>query len=128
MFRRKLKNFSKIKIDKNSNFLYNCTFSNNSGGRLFAVTASAKTFKTEILVDDEKEFRLFLKERGFGNIEVFSSEKDEYLYLYFDNAAQYMKYKLRGIEQSFMATRSHTYYYDLDQPFDELDDIFGEDE
>lgn len=85
----------------------------------------ASIIKTDIYARDELEFRAYLKERGFSNVELFPSKRHNFLNIYFENPAEYMKYTLRGIEQEFMASRSHVYFYDLEDDFD-VGDIFGD--
>jgi len=88
--------------------------------------ANASIIKTEILASDELEYRAFLKDNGFTSAELFASSKHPYLNIYFENPADYMIYALRGLEQRFMSSRSHVYYYDLEDYIDDLEDIFGD--
>jgi len=88
----------------------------------------ASIIRTKIRASDEAEYKAFLKERGFDNVELFPSKKHSNLNIYFEKPAEMMTYTLRGLEQSFMASRSHVYYYDLEDPFDELGDIFGDED
>lgn len=89
---------------------------------------AARIIRTEILNRDEEEFRQYLKDNGFSKVEIFQSKVHSNLNIYFDNPAEVMTYTLRGIEQKFMAKRSHVYYYDLEEPFDDLGDIFGDED
>ncbi len=90
--------------------------------------AQASIIKTEILASDELEYKAYLKENGFERVEIFASTKHPYLNIYFENPAEYMVYALRGVEQRFMSSRSHVYYYDLEDTFDDLEDIFGDED
>lgn len=85
----------------------------------------ASIIRTDIYARDELEFKAYLAERGFVNVELFPSKKHNFLNIFFENPAEYMKYKLRGIEQEFMASRSHVYFYDFEDDFD-VEDIFGD--
>ena len=85
----------------------------------------ASIIRTEIYARDEIEFKTFLAERGFINVELFPSKTHSFLNIFFENPAEYMKYKLRGIEQEFMSSRSHVYFYDLEDDFD-VGEVFGD--
>ena len=85
----------------------------------------ASIMKTEIYAKDELAFKAYLAERGFTDLELFPSKTHNYLNIYFENPAEYMKYKLRGIEQEFMASRSHIYYHDFEDDFD-IEEFFGD--
>ena len=86
----------------------------------------AITIRTDIRVSDETEYKEFLKEKGFDKVEIFPTKANTCLSAYFENPAEFMRYKLRGIEQEFMGLRSNVYFYDLDEPFDDLHDIFDD--
>lgn len=85
----------------------------------------ASIIKTEILASDELEYRAFLKEHGYTSIELFPSKKHQHLNIYFEKPAEHMTYVLRGLEQKFMSSRSHVYYYDLEDDFD-VGEVFGD--
>ena len=88
----------------------------------------ARIITTKIRASDEAEYRAYLKELGFEKVDLFPSKAHSNLNIYFENPAEVMTYTLRGVEQAFMASRSHIYFYDLDEPFDELGDIFGDED
>lgn len=82
--------------------------------------------RTKIYADEEKEFRLFLKGAGFNNFDLFPSKDKIYLNICFQTPATIMNYRLRGVETEYKSSRSNTYYYDLDQDWDdEANDFFG---
>lgn len=89
----------------------------------------AKIIRTEIRATDLAEFRSFLKERGYNEekVNVFASKAHSFVSLYFENPAEFMTYKLRGLEQRFMADRSHIYFYDLEDNFD-IGDFFDDED
>ena len=84
---------------------------------------------TKIFSEDEQDFRKYLESEGFANFHLFPSNKNNvYLNLQFEQKASTFTFKLRGIEQNFRAMHSNTYYYDLDQDFDdEANELFGND-
>lgn len=86
--------------------------------------------RTSIFTEDEKDYRLFLKQQGFSDFTLFPANGDKvYLNIQFEADTALFNYKLRGVEAKFRNMRSNTYYYDLDQDFDgEADDFFGDDD
>lgn len=84
--------------------------------------------RTSIYVDDERDFRNFLESEGFSHFHLFRSSADSvYLNLHFENNASLFRYKLRDIESEYKDMHSNTYYYDLDQSFDdEAAEFFGD--
>lgn len=84
---------------------------------------------TKIFTEDERDFRKYLESEGFANFHLFPSNGENvYLNLQFEQNASSFTFKLRGMEQNFRAMHSNTYYYDLDQNFDdEADEFFGND-
>lgn len=86
--------------------------------------------RTSIFVDDERDFRNFLESEGFNNFHLFpSSSSSVYLNIHFENNASLFTYKLRDVESEYKDMHSNTYYYDLDQSFDnEAAEFFGDDD
>ena len=83
--------------------------------------------RTKIYAEEEKEFRLFLENAGFSNFDLFANKDKIYLNICFHTPATIMTYTLRGVENDYKASRSNTYYYDLDQDWDdEAGDFFGD--
>ena len=83
--------------------------------------------RTKIYAEEEKEFRKFLEDAGFSNFDLFPNKDKIYLNISFHAPATIMNYKLRGVENNYKASRSNTYYYDLDQDWDdEAGDFFGD--
>ena len=86
--------------------------------------------RTSIYVDDERDFRNFLEAEGFSQFHLFPSAADSvYLNLHFENDTSLFTYKLRDVEGEYKDRHSNTYYYDLDQTFDnEASEFFGDDD
>lgn len=83
--------------------------------------------RTKIYAEEEKEFRSFLESAGFSNFDLFPNKDGIYLNILFLTPATIMTYTLRGIETDYKSTRSNTYYYDLDQDWDdEAGNFFGD--
>ncbi len=83
--------------------------------------------RTTIYAAEKKEFRLFLKNAGFDNFDLFPNKNNMYLNISFHTPATIMNYTLRGVENDYKSTRSNTYYYDLDQSWDdEAGEFFGD--
>jgi hypothetical protein len=85
--------------------------------------------RTSIYVDDELDFRNFLKSEGFDEFHLFPSSSDSvYLNIHFENKTSLFTYKLRDVEGEYKDRHSNTYYYDLDQTFDnEATELFDDD-
>lgn len=82
--------------------------------------------RTTIFADEEKEFRLFLNDGGFSDFTLFPNKGKIYLNIQFHRPAAIMNYTLRGVEAKYKSAHSNTYYYDLDQDWDEeAADLFG---
>lgn len=93
----------------------------------------ASSIKTAILVEDTDDFRKFLIAKGFQNFNLVDHEskvvyKVATLSIYFDNAAEIMKYKLQDVEGQFMALKKSNYFYDMDDfwDMDQARDFFGD--
>jgi hypothetical protein len=84
--------------------------------------------RTRVFAEEEKEFRLYLENSGFSDFDLFPNKDAIYLNILFHKPATIMNYTLRGIESKYRATRSNTYYYDLDQDWDDEADLFFGDE
>ena len=86
--------------------------------------------RTSIYADDMSDFRNFLESHGFTNFHLFPTNSDGlHLNIHFENNASLFRYKLRDIEGQYMDQHSNTYYYDLDQSFDdEAQEFFGNDD
>lgn len=86
--------------------------------------------RTSIYANDMVEFRNFLEELGFSQFYLFPSDQDGlYLNIHFENKSSLFTYRLRDVEGAYKDLRSNTYYYDLDQNFDdEAADFFGDDD
>lgn len=84
--------------------------------------------RTNIFAEEKKEFASYLKATGFNKFELTTTGDGLYLILEFKTSASIMNYKLRGVEESYKATRSNVYYYDLDHSWDEEADVFFGDE
>lgn len=83
--------------------------------------------RTTIFTDEEKEFRMFLNDEGFSDFTLFSNNGGIYLNIQFHKPAAIMNYTLRGVEADYKSAHSNTYYYDLDQDWDEeAADFFGD--
>ena len=83
--------------------------------------------RTSIFAEDKREFTSFLKDEGFSNFRLTPTGNRIFLDIEFKTPASIMNYKLRGVETKFKASRSNTYYYDLDQDWDdEADEFFGD--
>lgn len=87
----------------------------------------AGAIRTKIFAGEEREFRTFLENSGFSHFRLTSKQDEIYLKIEFKTPASIMNYKLRAVEESYRASRSNAYYYDLDQSWDdEADDFFGD--
>jgi len=86
--------------------------------------------RTSIYKDDAVEFQNFLESHGFSKFHLFqSSQESLYLNIHFENNASLFSYKLRDMENKYKDLHSNTYYYDLDESFDnEADEFFGKDD
>lgn len=85
--------------------------------------------RTTIFTDEEKEFRTFLNNAGFSDFTLYSHKGKIYLTIEFHQPAAIMNYTLRGVESNYKAAHSNTYYYDLDQDWDdEAADLFGDED
>jgi len=86
--------------------------------------------RTSIYSDDMVDFRSFLEDHGFSEFHLFPANKEGmYLNIHFENKASLFTYKLRDMENEYKDLHSNTYYYDLDQSFDnEAADFFGDDD
>ena len=85
--------------------------------------------RTTIYTDDLEDFRRFLENEGFSNFHLFPSKTNNlYLNIHFEKKASLFSYKLRDVEGEYKNLHSNTYYYDLDQSFDdEAEEFFGDD-
>lgn len=89
----------------------------------------ASIVRTTVYADEEKEFRMFLEDKGFSEITLFPNKGGIYLNIQFHKPAAIMNYTLRGVESEYKSQHSNTYFYDLDQDWDdEADDFFGDDD
>lgn len=89
----------------------------------------ASIVRTTIFTDEEKEFRMFLDNAGFSDFTLFPNKGGIYLNIQFHKPAAIMNYTLRGVEADYKATHSNTYYYDLDQDWDdEANNFFGDED
>lgn len=87
----------------------------------------ASIIRTTIFVNEEKEFRMFLSDVGFSDFTLFPNKGKIYLNIQFHKSAAIMNYTLRGVEADYKSAHSNTYYYDLDQDWDdEAADLFGD--
>lgn len=83
--------------------------------------------RTKIFAGEEREFRTFLEGIGFSGFVLTPTHDKLYLNIEFKTPASIMNYKLRAVEESYRASRSNAYYYDLDQSWDdEVNDFFGD--
>lgn len=85
--------------------------------------------RTAIYTDDMSDFRNYLESHGFNNFHLFPASKDGLtLNIHFESETSMFRYKLRDIEGQYKDLHSNTYYYDLDQSFDdEATEFFGDD-
>lgn len=89
----------------------------------------ASIIRTTIFIDEEKEFRMFLSNEGFSDFTLFPNKGKIYLNIQFHKPAAIMNYTLRGVEENYKSAHSNTYYYDLDQNWDdEAADFFGDED
>ena len=85
--------------------------------------------RTSIYADDMSDFSNFLESHGFSKFHLFPSADGLCLNIHFENDTSLFRYKLRDIEGQYKDLHSNTYYYDLDQSFDdEARDFFGNDD
>lgn len=93
----------------------------------------ASSIKTAILIEDQDDFRKFLLAKGFRDFHLVDLDgriiyQVATLHVYFDNAAEIMKYKLQDVEGQFMKLKKDKYLYDLDDHWesDQTRDLFGD--
>jgi len=85
--------------------------------------------RTKIYTDEEHLFQKFMVEAGFKNFTLIPQRNGLCLNIEFDTPQSVFTYTLRGIEAAYMRTRSSTYFYDLDQGWDdEADEFFGDED
>jgi len=85
--------------------------------------------RTKIYTEEKKAFRSFMLDAGFADFSLVARKNDLYLSIEFATPESVFNYRLRGIENAYMATRSNTYFYDLDHDWDdEARDFFGDDD
>lgn len=82
---------------------------------------------TKIYNDEKKAFKFFMLNAGFSDFSLTTQKNDLYLNIVFSTPESVFNYRLRGIESAYMATRSSTYFYDLDHDWDdEAQECFGD--
>ncbi len=85
--------------------------------------------RTKIYDEEKKAFRSYMLAAGFSNFSLITQKNGLYLNIEFPTPESVFNYRLRGIENSYMATRSNTYFYDLDQDWDdEANKFFGDED
>lgn len=84
---------------------------------------------TKIYNDEKKTFKSFMLAAGFADFSLTTEKNGLYLNIEFTTPESIFNYRLRGIESAYMATRSNTYFYDLDHDWDdEANKFFGGDD
>lgn len=85
----------------------------------------ATSFKTTILAEDEQDFSNYLLARGFKGFTLAPNRTGTYLTLSFEDPKEIMQYRLKAVEERFKAARSNTYFYDLEENWDEAEEFFN---
>ncbi len=85
--------------------------------------------RTKIYKEEKKAFKSFMVAAGFADFSLVGQKTGLYLNIEFTTPESVFNYRLRGIEGAYMATRSSTYFYDLDHDWDdEAKDFFGDED
>lgn len=83
--------------------------------------------RTKIYNEEKKAFKSFMLTAGFADFSLISPKNGLYLNIEFATTQSVFNYRLRGIEDAYMSTRSNTYFYDLDHDWDdEANEFFGD--
>lgn len=88
----------------------------------------ASSIRTTIHKNDLEEFKNFLIAKGLVHFTISEVAATGYLNLYFENSAEIMKYKLKGMEAEYRSTRRDRYFYDMHDAWGEeqTKDFFGD--
>jgi hypothetical protein len=87
------------------------------------------TVKTRIIREDVKTFTAFLEEKGVVNFSVFVPKDSVFVYVQFLKGGEMMKYRLRGLEDEFIANHGLSYEFNFENAWqDVVQAITGEED